>query len=932
MSLVGADGEVVFSNLLLDCGLFAKLMDGQNNYYQLSGIPLHDLCLNRGSRQNHATGRVASMSVSAKPPPWERKPTEIAIVRNRLLYSKPSLNRNKSIEFGLKHMHILNRLTDLHSQEQDLVILRYVFPRQFRMHNVFTSTSNRKETVQVFRDYTFREDELRSLNAKDKGHVPRRLRGLALQLVRKVRRAHSRCSYSQLLAHYCPIPEGRGPGLIRTPQASKPNAFSDAPATPAFQTQLKPPQGISLLTSNDPSTEGDETSFLPYTTPAEHVASFCQATLTKLLPSNTFGVGRDGLDNWRKIMARVHSFVHMRRFETVNLHELVQGLKVKSIRWLAPGGSTSVEKLAMTDKRKREELLHELVYYMFDSLLIPLINSNFYVTESGVHRNKLLYFRHDVWHRLCQPCLTSARLGPLIPVSARDLRDKRSYRLGYSCVRLLPKERGTRSITNLRRRSTKTVNGKRFLAQSINAKLTPVFNIFNYERRRDTGIFKLDTFSIQDLHTKLSSFRSRIQVTDRQKLFLVKTDIRSAFDSIPQAKLLDLVCNIFKCKQYYTVKYAECKWVGASANTSGPRSTVKFVKSAMPAGAAVEPNTLETLDLSNKRLTIYCNTDQQQPISREQAKQLLEEHVQANILKIGKRCYRQSIGIPQGSILSSLLCTFFYNDFEARTLSFLDPQKSVLLRIIDDFLLITTKQAEAVQFIRAMKAGDASYGIFVHPEKSLVNFDMTIDGVQVPRLSHTTSFPFCGLSIDTENLQVTKDRIRKDNIVANTLTVDLHGRAGEKFKRRILSSLRIQLQGILLDLSHNGRSLVIRTLIECFQESAMKMHQYCTSMPQPKQPSPVLVISLIEQLINLVTHTMHQRRKGDEQIFTRQQICSLAASGIAQVLSSKNSRYSAVLVWLRELKLQTQHSLNMEPEVLEQLVDASFRSLQHYIY
>ncbi|KAK5952675.1 Telomerase reverse transcriptase [Knufia fluminis] len=932
MSLMGADGEPIFSNLLLDCGLFARLRDGQDNYYQLSGIPVHDLCLKVAHQQGHNAGRSRQAPVSATTASQPRKLSCITMVRNRILYSKPSFNRNKSIQSGLKHMHVLNRLADLHNSEQDLTVMRYVFPRQFNMHNVFTSMTDRTETVQAFKDYTFREDELRHLSAKERRYLPRRLRGPALQLIRKMRRAHARCSYSQLLAHYCPIPANSRSEAVRTVQATNPSAARNSAVTSTIETQMKLSNEQRVLACDVPSTESEEASFMPYTTSAGHVSSFVRAALANLLPRDTFGVGHDGSENWHKVMVQADKFVCMRKFESTNLHGLVQNLKVKCVTWLAPNGIVPTNKLAVSDKMKREELLHELVYYVFDSLLIPLINSNFYVTESGIHRNKLLYFRHDVWDRLCQPCLASMKLSALVPLSARQVRGKRSDPLGYSLVRLLPKETGTRSITNLRRRTIKVVHGKRFLAQSINTKLTPVFNIFNYERRRDTGIFKSDTFSLQDVHAKLSAFRSELRVTDKQRLYLVKTDIRSAFDSIPQTKLLDLVYQIFKQKQYCTVKHAECKLAAAPADKSSSRTGVKFIKCAMPAGSALKSDALEAFNLASKRQTVYSDTDQQQPISAEQAKRLLEEHVQANIVKIGKKCYRQSVGIPQGSILSSLLCTFFYNDFEAKKLSFLEPRSSLLLRIIDDFLLITTERADAIQFVKAMKAGDASYGIVVHPEKSLVNFDMAIDGVQIPRLSDTTSFPFCGLSINSENLQVSKDRVRKDNVVANTLTVDLHGHAGEKLKRRLMSSLRIQLQGVLLDISLNGQSLVMRSLIECFQESAMKMHQYYISMPKSKQPSSTLIIQLIERLVDLVVRSMQQRRKNDEQIFGRQQICSLAAFGIMRVLSSRTTRYSAVLTWLRGLKLQTQHSLNMEPKALEQLVEDGFRALQHYIY
>ncbi len=52
----------------------------------------------------------------------------------------------------------------------------------------------------------------------------------------------------------------------------------------------------------------------------------------------------------------------------------------------------------------------------------------------------------------------------------------------------------------------------------------------------------------------------------------------------------------------------------------------------------------------------------------------LEQHLFNNIVFYNGRYYRQHTGIPQGSILSSLLCSLFYADFERRCLSsFIKP-------------------------------------------------------------------------------------------------------------------------------------------------------------------------------------------------------------------------------------------------------------------
>ena len=130
MALAGADAESIFINLFLDCGLFLPLGHDTGSYYQLSGVPVHDLCLQRGTNKQQELTRGAKEGA--------RKLSDINIVRNRMYYSKPSLNRNDLVSFGLKHIHVLKRLQDTASEVQNLMVMQYVFPRQFHLHNVFT--------------------------------------------------------------------------------------------------------------------------------------------------------------------------------------------------------------------------------------------------------------------------------------------------------------------------------------------------------------------------------------------------------------------------------------------------------------------------------------------------------------------------------------------------------------------------------------------------------------------------------------------------------------------------------------------------------------------------------------------------------------------------------------------------------------------------
>ena len=114
---------------------------------------------------------------------------------------------------------VLNRFPRRDDTQYTVQIMRYMFPRQFGLHNVFTSKVDKRETAMPFKDYTLREKEIHQKMCKDLGdaisdpdavtrwkqRVPKRLRGDLVSLIAKMRILNQRCSYTKLLRHYCPV-------------------------------------------------------------------------------------------------------------------------------------------------------------------------------------------------------------------------------------------------------------------------------------------------------------------------------------------------------------------------------------------------------------------------------------------------------------------------------------------------------------------------------------------------------------------------------------------------------------------------------------------------------------------------------------------------------------------------------------------------------
>lgn len=267
---------------------------------------------------------------------------------------------------------------------------------------------------------------------------------------------------------------------------------------------------------------------------------------------------------------------------------------------------------------------------------------------------------------------------------------------------------------------------------------------------------------------KLAAFRSSLQEQGlvNSPLYFAKVDVQSCFDTIPQKRLLGMVESLLSMEGYQTGKHVEIRPLGQLQRLDGqhvnPLPLKRYVAHSGAAGK-VEPFDHLVRDklVGTKANTVFVDTAVQHVETKDDLMQLLREHVERNLVKIGKRFYRQKTGIPQGSVLSSILCNFFYAELEREALSFALGAESLLLRLLDDFCLITTKHEHAEKFIKVMHRGNEDYGVKVKAAKSLANFDMvTEDGYSIPKSVSEFKFPYCGVLIDTRTLEVSKDTER----------------------------------------------------------------------------------------------------------------------------------------------------------------------------
>jgi telomerase reverse transcriptase len=323
--------------------------------------------------------------------------------------------------------------------------------------------------------------------------------------------------------------------------------------------------------------------------------------------------------------------------------------------------------------------------------------------------------------------------------------------------------------------------------------------------------FGCSLFSVGDMFPKLADFKHSLQGQglSEHPLYFAKLDVQSCFDTIPQKRLLTMVESLISRQDYRTGRHVEISPLGQLQRLDGQYvNPVPLKRYVAHSGDATTMDSFDRLIedkfVGAKVNTVFVNTNVQFLETKDDLMQLLREHVERNLVKIGKRFYRQRTGIPQGSVLSTILCNFFYAELERDVLSFALGNDCLLLRLLDDFCLITTNRKHAERFVKVMHRGHAEYGVSVKTAKSLVNFDVsTDDGCAVPKCVSEENFPYCGVLINMRTLEVSKSSERtgraselEDEVITengltlvdivDSLTVDLARLPGQTFHRKAL--------------------------------------------------------------------------------------------------------------------------------------------------
>ncbi|WOK95814.1 telomerase reverse transcriptase isoform X5 [Canna indica] len=562
------------------------------------------------------------------------------------------------------------------------------------------------------------------------------------------------------------------------------------------------------------------------------VVSFIWAVCRSIVPVSLLG----NSSCWRSLQKNISKIVKLHKFENLNLRQCIHGIKMSCYSYLSKVRSCQCfcngnrkfglnENIRTVSKSINDQVLlrnlfSRWMHWFFSDMVVSIISANFYVTEREFKKHELFYYPKPVWKKLVQQTITSLKEEKFRLLDEESaIGFFRNRGLGFSKVRFLPKETCLRLLANLGKpsvvqfpkhdfdsrccfRSFKEKTeihgehsspcGRRPVKYfSVNSVLKELDTILRRVKVEKPELLGSSVFGYNDVYQKIHQFLSKVKIRQSEKpnIYIVVADVLKAFDSIDQDKLIGILDDILENDMYGISRHAmiSCKkgYFGTTYDHCLPSgcNNSNFASIFGPSFQSLPTNSI----LIDQYKVVWKK--------KRHLLLLLKEHLKHNILQIGQDFFLQKVGIPQGSILSTLLCCYYYGDMEKKmilphiernskdllvnrssyasnycttemetdnvkylwqpkitvigknndhhakeanavTLDMDNSivEESLLLRFIDDFLFISTSKEQASRFFNRIGRGFSSYNCFMNKKKFGMNFDVAQKSCLVNRV------------------------------------------------------------------------------------------------------------------------------------------------------------------------------------------------------
>ncbi|PIK60650.1 telomerase reverse transcriptase [Apostichopus japonicus] len=374
----------------------------------------------------------------------------------------------------------------------------------------------------------------------------------------------------------------------------------------------------------------------------------------------------------------------------------------------------------------------------------------------------------------------------------------------------------------------------------INFLLRDALDIFNYLWRDYPKLFGFSRLGVTSIYPKWREFVvKRKQNGDSRPLYFVKMDISKCYDSIPQDKLFRVITTNLKQKELPSTYVIRRYWVTTITRHGDVRKTVmRYVSPAD--GIRYDTRSCHQIlvDLAKNgrhHNSIITNQVSVRVEGVDSILKKLQQLIHNDIVSINNHNFLRTKGISHGSVLSSLLCSMFYGHMETQFLTDVDKD-GLLMRLIDDFFLVTPHLDIATNFLETLFSAECSeiFGCHINPSKTLTNFSYVYNGQQLQQVAQDW-FPWCGFLFNTKTLDVRNNYQRYESTSFRySMTVSFTSDDIINAMKITLTHALLRSKGlvIFIDPLINSPGVIIENVYHLLLLTAFRFHSYFQALPQ----------------------------------------------------------------------------------------------------
>ncbi|CAA2973214.1 telomerase reverse transcriptase isoform X1 [Olea europaea subsp. europaea] len=713
----------------------------------------------------------------------------------------------------------------------------------------------------------------------------------------------------------------------------------------------------------------------------KQVVSFIWAVCRSIVPSDLLGMP----SNWRILRTNISKFIQLRRFEKFSLNQCMNKLKTSKFPLLSNKSCQLTRDLAKYAEGNCGDMQHKKCCELYATDIIK---------QSEHEKQEVFYYRKPIWKKLMREsvtCMKGKSYRQLNHASVRQIIRNRSF--GFSRARFLPKEHGFRLLANLKASSRMPVNllSSRVLSngqlqrkascvprnvkydyfKSVNSVLRDLHVILKGIQTKEQEKLGSSVFDYNDVYRKFVPFLFSLRdgSTTMPSIFIVVSDVSKAFDSVNHDRLLNVIKDVVLDDEYVLEKSIQ---VSCTKKSLRVRQHLTLADQDIITKSAKIPSCPPVHSLDG----VLVKKTSSGRIRKEKVHFILNEHIKRNVLQLDDNFYQQCIGIPQGSVLSSLLCSFYYGHMERNVIfPFLEKSwepdtthfsgkhdshgssasesnckiemiacasKYLLLRFIDDFLFVSTSKKQSAMFFSRLHRGIREYNCYMNEEKYGLNFTVNSLGplgLRSDRLyvgkDGISFLRWSGLLVNCCTLEIQADYTRYMNYhLSSSLTVCWDGKVGRHLKAKLCDYLRPKCHPIFYDSNINSAAVVRLNIYQAFLLCAMKFHCYVANLSPTFRFSPIFFIDAVDTSLRymhkLIKKRMHSLIAGCDfrPIFNvkKKETLWLGLYAYVRVLRKKQSRYKELLSLLRSKLMTYWKAENLSP-ALSYAVDDDHSSL-----